>query len=120
MSETQPQPAPPAPPVPNPAGSLGLGIGLAWACLIGGYVAVAMIAGIIFEVAGGGSQAAALLAVLTMLLPWVGMIALIVYFAKNGKPRTALGVGVGIGSIIGVLLLLIAACFGLLSNTNFH
>lgn len=120
MSETPAQPAPAAPSNANPAGSLGLGIALAWGCLIGGYIAVAMIAGIIFEVAGGGSQAGALLAVLTMVLPWVAMIALIVYFAKNNKPRTALGVGVGIGSIIGVLLLLVAACFGLLSNTNFH
>jgi hypothetical protein len=120
MSETQPQPAPTVPPGANPAGSLGLGIALAWACLIGGYIAVALIASFIFSVAGGGSDAGAMFALLTCVLPWVAMIALIVYFAKNNKPRTALGVGVGIGSIIGVLLLLVAACFGLLSGTNFH
>jgi hypothetical protein len=118
MSEMQPQPVPPV--APNPAGSLGLGIALAWACLIGGYVVVAILASVILEIVGSGSQAGALLAMLTLVLPWAGMVALIVYFAKNNKPRTALGVGVGIGSIIGVVLLLVAACFGLLSNADFH
>ena len=120
MSETPAQPAPAAPSNPNPAGSLGLGIALAWGCLIGGYIAVAVIASLIFSLTRGASDAGAVLALLSCLLPWVAMIALIVYFAKNNRPRTALGVGVGIGSIIGVLLLLVAACFGLLSGTNFH
>jgi accessory gene regulator protein AgrB len=120
MSDPQAQPVPTTPPNPNPAGSLGLGIALAWACLIGGYIAVAMVASLMFSVIRGGSDGAAMLALLMCVLPWVGMVVLIVYFAKNNKPRTALGVGVGIGSIIGVLLLLIAACFGLLSGTNFH
>jgi hypothetical protein len=48
------------------------------------------------------------------------MIVLIVHFGKKNQSRTALGIGVGIGSIIGVVLLLVAACFGLLSNATFR
>jgi Kef-type K+ transport system membrane component KefB len=59
-------------------------------------------------------------AILLCLLPWIAMIWLIIHFAKKNQRRTALGIGVGIASIIGVTLLLVAACFGLLSNTNFH
>ena len=46
----------------------------------------------------------------------LGMVALIVWFAATGRPRSSLGVVVGIGTIIGVALLLVAACFGLMSN----
>jgi len=120
MAETQIAPDPPAPPPANP-GSLGAGIALAWACLIGGYFAVGMVASVIFRIFNGvNSDAGALFAVLLCLFPWIAMVVLIVYFGKHNQPRTALGVGVGIASIIGVVLLLVAACFGLLSNTNFH
>jgi len=126
MSET---PLPPAAPTPPPAapsaananGSLGFGIALAWACLIGGYIIVGVFASVIFSLLNGvNSDLGPWLAALIALLPWIAMIFLIVHFSKLGQNRTALGVGVGIGSIIGVLLLLVAACFGLLSNANFH
>lgn len=121
MSETPVQPTPPTGPPANPEGSLGFGIGLAWACLIGGYIIVSVMASVVFSVTNGlNSDIGAWTAILLCLLPWIAMIALIVHFARNNKPRTALGVGVGIGSILGVLLLLVAACFGLLSSTNFH
>ena len=129
MSDVQPTqpgaPPPPPPPAPppgtaNPAGSLGLGIGLAWACLIGGYVVVGIVSSMLFTVFGGGSGLAAVIALLCTLAPWIAMLVLAIWFAKKGQPRTALGVGVGFASILGVLLLLVAACFGLLSNANFH
>jgi hypothetical protein len=115
------QNAPATAPAPDPRGSLGLGIALAWACLIGGYFVVSIVSGVIFGILrAADSDAAVWLAVLLALLPWVAMIALVVWFAKNDKPRTALGVSVGIASILGVVLLLVAACFGLLANANFH
>jgi hypothetical protein len=121
MSDLPTQPAPPTQPNASPGGSLGSGIAIAWACLIGGYIVVSVIAGGIFSVINGvNSDAGVILAVLMCLLPWIVMVALIVHFAKKNQPRTALGIGVGIASIIGVLLLLVAACFGLLSNTSFH
>jgi hypothetical protein len=36
--------------------------------------------------------------------------------ATTGRSRSALGIVVGIGTIIGVGLLLVAACFGLLAS----
>ena len=121
MSDLPTQPAPPTQPNANPGGSLGSGIAIAWACLIGGYIVVSVLASGIFRVINGvNSDLGVILAALMCLLPWIVMIALIVHFAKKNQSRTALGIGVGIASIIGVLLLLVAACFGLLSNTNFH
>jgi len=122
MSETPAQPGPSNPPAADPGkGSLGAGIALAWACLIGGYFVVSVMSGIVFSVLNGANSGfGAMIAILLALLPWIAMIWLIVHFRKTDQPRTALGVGVGIASIIGVLLLLVAACFGLLSNANFH
>lgn len=112
--------SPPAAPVQQPAdekGSLGAGIAIAWACLIGGYVVCGVFVSAVASIAG---SAAAAFAPLLALAPWVAMIVLIIRLSGKGKSRTALGIGVGMGSIVGVGLLLVAACFGLLSNTNFH
>ncbi len=111
-------PLPPRPPPSDPRGSLGLGIGLAWACLVGGYVFCGMLLGALSGLHFGDAVMG--IVALLVLLPWAAMIALIVWLAARGKTRTATGIGVGIASIFGVGLLLVAACFGLLSNTNFH
>ena len=123
MIETQSAPEHPAPPAPTRSkGSLGAGIAIAWACLIGGYVAVSMFIGTLAMAMRGFGEGglANLLVILSMLAPWIAMVWLIVHFANTGRPRTAKGIALGIASIFGVALLLIAACFGLLSNTNFH
>lgn len=96
------------PPRPQEQGSLLLGVACAWGMLIGGYaLAIAL-----FNMAGSNDGSVTLL----LTLPWLGMLALIVWFAATGRSRSALGVVVGIGTIIGVGLLLVAACFGLLAN----
>lgn len=100
--------------VPNPPrnrGSLLLGVGLAWAMLIGGYIVVALLMGAFTSYASDASWMFAL------TLPWIGMIALIVWFAQRGQTRTAGGIAIGIASIFAVGLLLIAACFGLLASS---
>ena len=91
---------------PDSRGSLGLGIALAWAALIGGYTLVAFVASVNAHYTDTG------VAVL-LLAPWALMLALIVWFASNNQPRTAMGIGVGIASIVAVALLLVAACFGI-------
>lgn len=108
-----PNPVPVDPSKAASRGSLALGVALAWAMMVGGYLVVILIAATIGPMTNG-----AYLPVLS-LLPWVGLIGLIVWFATHDRPRTAIGVVIGIASIIGVGLLLIAACFGLLA-TNFH
>jgi hypothetical protein len=97
-------------PKPSERGSLGLGIALAWVCLIGGYVVAGVVAGIVqFRAMTDG------LITLLIALPWLLMLGLAVWFAANGRPRTALGVAIGFATILAVALLLVAACFGLIS-----
>jgi hypothetical protein len=109
-----PQSGPPGAPA---NGSLGAGILIAWACLIGGYIGVSIVVTLL---AGIASSLAAGLFPLLALAPWILMIVFAIRLSGKGQSRTALGIGVGVGSIIGVALLLVAACFGLLSNANFH
>ena len=110
MNDPTPVPAPPRP--RNPRGSLLLGVACAWGMLIGGYIVISLFAGLL----GNGDNAAV---IVVMLLPWVGIVALIVWFARRGQPRTAGGVAIGLASIFAVALLLVAACFGILAG-NWH
>lgn len=98
------------PPTRQQPGSLLLGVACAWGMLIGGYALTIGLLNI-----GNGNDAAIML---LLALPWLGMLALIVWFAATGRTRSALGVVVGIGTIIGVALLLVAACFGLLAGSH--
>jgi hypothetical protein len=117
MSTPEPVVPQPTSPAASANGSLGVGVLIAWACLIGGYFAVGIVATV---VSGISSDLAAVLFVLLALAPWILMIVFAIRFAAKGQSRTAAGIGVGFTSIIGVALLLVAACFGLLSGTNFH
>lgn len=100
------------PPGQQGQGSLLLGVACAWGMLIGGYALAIAVLNIGNGNGTGNGDAMTLL----FALPWLGMLALIVWFATTGRPRSALGVVVGIGTIIGVALLLVAACFGLLAS----
>lgn len=121
ITPPSPAPAPPpaAAPSPNPSGSFWLGFWLAWAALLGGYtLIVGFLASIASMIRGGGI--ADPVWIFLAFGPWLLIVALIVIFAANGKPRTAKGVAVGLVSIVAILLLLVAACFSLLAGTNFH
>ena len=96
----------PPPPRSDSRGSLGIGIALAWAALIGGYALVALFASVNAHYTDVGVT-------VLLLAPWALMLALIVWFASNNQQRTAVGVAVGIATIIAVVLLLVAACFGI-------
>lgn len=111
-------PLPPRPPPSDPQGSLGLGFGLAWACLIGGYTVCSVLLGALSQLHFGDAMIG--VAVLLALLPWAAMVGLIVLMVTRGQTRTAKGIGIGMASIFGLALLLVAACFGLLSTTSFH
>jgi len=100
-----PAPLPPDPPgsaaPPNPRdsqGSLLRGIGLAWAIMIGGSLIVGPI-NIAF-----------------WLAPPVAILIVAVLFLTNGRTRTGRGMLLGLASIVAVVLLLVAACFGLLMS----
>jgi hypothetical protein len=117
MSEQQPPagpaPLPPDPPPPGPAatpskprderGSLLGGIGIAWAVMVGGSIAIAQISVMLWPV------------------PPVALLIWAVVAFSQGKTRTGQGMLLGLVSVIAVVLLLVAACFGLLySGNGFH
>ena len=108
-----PQPAEPAG-VPD-KGSLLIGFLIGWGAMIGTTVIVGMIVAVMMRI----SSEFSLIASIAGFLPLASLIALIVWFAQKGKTRTALGIAAAFGSLIVLCLLLVAACFGLMSGTNF-
>lgn len=102
-------------------GSLLRGFLLGWVVLIGSYVLMAVLMAVLSTVFANSYQVFGPLIALVGLLPLGGIIALIVWFISKGQPRTAAGVGLTIASVVGLVLLLVAACFGLLAaNGGFH
>jgi hypothetical protein len=116
MIDASPERGPPAPPT-APNDSLLQGFLIAWGAVIGAYIAGSALFG---AIASGSSFVAAAMLIVLLLGPWALGIWLIVHFSRQGKPRTAKGVALGLASIFAVLLLLVSACFALLSGTNFH
>ena len=101
-----PPPSPPPNEMPPPnsgKGSMALGFGLAWLIVVVGHV-------LLFA---AGTLAA-------RFLPELVVIILGVVFAVQGKTRAAGGVFIGIATILAVALLLVAACFGLMSTGSFR
>jgi hypothetical protein len=105
-SVPSPPPAPPSIPgnIPEPStGSLAAGVGLAWLVMVVGEVLVLM-TGSLGTILGG------------IGLPPLAVIVWAVVLLNRGKSRTGKGMFLGLLSIVAVLLLLVAACFGLMSN----
>jgi hypothetical protein len=108
------------PPAALDKGSLLIGFLVGWAAMIAGTVVAATImSGAGAFMSGGGSSAFGLIAGLAGLLPMASLIGLIIWYAVKGKSRSALGVAAAFGSLLALCLLLVAACFGLMSGTNF-
>lgn len=116
--ENPDQSTPPNPMAGPDKGSLLIGFLVGWAAMIGSV----MVGGVLLAIAGGllsgWDSAFSLIAVVTGLLPMASLIGLIVFYASKGKSRSALGVLAAFGSLVALCLLLVAACFGLLSGTN--
>ncbi|MEO8671885.1 MAG: hypothetical protein ABI411_11260 [Tahibacter sp.] len=107
----------PRPPQAAPGGSLWLGFGLGWLVLVAGYIAVGMI---LYGLDSTSTNPPDALIALMVALPWIAMIGLMVGFTVRGKPRVALGMLVALGSMVGLVLLLVAACFGLFAVSGMH
>jgi len=119
ITPQSPAPSPTPARSPNPLGSFWLGFWLAWGALFAGYtVVVSFLASIARMVRGGGVPDEVW--IFLALCPWLLIVAMIVGFSAKGKKQTAKGVAIGLASILGIGLLLFAACFTLLSNTSFH
>jgi hypothetical protein len=123
MNSPTPYEAPNSPPGPpligEPyRGSLLKGFLLGWAVLIGGYLVVGTMFGVISQFSSGFNDAMQAVFALGSMLPWGGVLALIVFFAIKNEPRSAIGVVLTIGSLIAIGILLVAACFGLLATSG--
>lgn len=106
---TSSPPAPPAPPREPPVGgSLAAGVALAWATMIVGEILAVMASAISFGSILG-----------VILLPPVAIGVWGIVLLNGNKPRTGKGLLLGLLSIVAVVLLLVAACFGLFLN-NYH
>jgi len=108
---TPPPSLPPRPPATDdtpPTGprSLAAGIGLAWLVMVGGELLI-LVSGRLSIIAGG------------VLLPPAAILVWGIVLMVRGD-RLGKGLLLGLASILAVTLLLVAACFGLMSNLNFH
>ena len=104
-----PSPPPPLPEGAEPyRGSLALGVGLAWLIMIGGEILLGMvlISGLSMGLLGA------------LWLPPLAIVVAGVAMLRGDHARTGKGMLLGLLSIVAVLLLLVAACFGLLSGIN--
>lgn len=100
----------PRPPSPDgkpeaPAGSLAAGVGLTWLVMVVGEILVVMTGNLGVILGGIG-------------VPPLIVIVWAFVLLSQGKSRTGKGMFLGLLSVIAVLLLLVAACFGLMGN--FH
>lgn len=115
----RPPSAPVNPPLGDERGSLLTGFLIGWAVLISSCVVVAMVLTLFGTMNGQGSSWYFGVLRLVALLPFVSMVGLLVWFAAKGKTRSAAGVGLTLASLIALVLLLVAACFGLLATGAF-
>lgn len=103
----------------NPHGSLGAGIGLFFASLVGGAIAGMLLRDIMLAMAAmsdSGWLSFRTLSVVPMTMPWIAALVLGIWLASRGRTRTALGMLVGLGILVALVLLLVAACFGLIAG----
>lgn len=123
MSEPQsPYEAPsgqiiPDPSKSDPRGSRWAGFGLFWAILVGGNVLLGLLGVGFGGLLGFGGYGGILggLASLLGLLPWLAELGVGIWLASKGKTRTAQGILFGFLGLIGLALLFVAACFGIIA-----
>jgi hypothetical protein len=104
-------------PTPTPASErseLMAGFGWAWATLIGSIV-LAVAVGFALSAASGSGEGA----FLAGTLPPMAMLGLLASLYFSGRKRQALGVLAAFGTMFAVVLLGVAACFGIAGVSSF-
>jgi len=113
----------PPPPEPTNApdkGSVLIGFLVGWGAMIASTVVSGALMAAASAVMSGWNSAFSLIAMIVGLLPLASLVGLIVWYAMKGKSRSAWGVAAAFASLLALCVLLIAACFGLMSGTNWH
>ncbi len=93
------------------------GFFIGWGVLIGG----SLIAGMLMALTAGlfgFTRGMTALSWMFGMLPQAALIAALVWAFVNGKTRTGLGILAAIGSMIALVILLVAACFGLMASSG--
>lgn len=110
--ETTPQPTLPE----TDLGSAVVGFVLGWVAMVVGVIANVVFWTVQSSVGLPGTD---IFFVGVGSFPLLAMIALLVWFASRGKSRAVKGVLLAFASMLGLALLLVAACFGILASGGF-
>lgn len=97
-------------------GSAVVGFVLGWVAMIAGVVASAVLWSLQSSL---GLTDTGIIVMGVGSFPLLAMIALLVWFASTGKSRSVKGVLLAFASMFGLVLLLVAACFGILMSGGF-
>ena len=100
-----------------PGGSIWVGFGIGWLVFVLGH---AVIWTFWMAMYSRLSRVPDALMILIWLAPWLTMLGLAVMFSVQGKSRIGVGIALAVASILGLLLLLVAACFGLFAFSGWH
>jgi len=96
---------------PDPRGSRWAGFGLYWLISVGGGFASMFAAGLLSRLFWSPGA----LYLLATAAPWLAILILGIWFLGKGKSRTAQGLLFGFLSQIGLAVLFVAACFGIIA-----
>ena len=118
LPESSGTPTPPPPGKDPAAGSLLLGFALAWLITIGGYIVLFGLLSAISTIFNPGALAFA--GLLVAIAPIAAVIGTAVRLLSSGRRRTAIGLFLGLGSMVAIGILLVAACFGLMVSSWGH
>jgi glucan phosphoethanolaminetransferase (alkaline phosphatase superfamily) len=94
-------------------GSALAGFGIGWAIMAGGGLLTSIGITVLQEFMSYNSELAQALIMILLTLPLVILIAAMVWFGKKGKSKIVKGIAAAFGSLVALILLLVAACFGM-------
>lgn len=101
----------PQPGTIDPRGTIASGILLAIGILVGGNILVPMLASVL-----GSLVPDVYLIYGVLMIPQAAFMVVVVMIYARGKTRTGHGLLLGLAAILAVILLLVAACFGLVGQ----
>jgi len=131
MNTPNDNPYPGSNPLPNnnfnaDKGTVLVGFFIGWGLMIGSSTltgfAITMLSAFVSAIGGYDSIIFQGLGLLSMALPIAILVAAMVWFGKKGKSKTVKGILAAVLSAIALVVLLVAACFGIfaMDGGGFH
>ena len=98
-------------------GTVLAGFFIGWGLMIGssmltGFI-ISVLIGITNAISGGNNFLYQAVGSISFLIPIVIVIGAMIWFGKKGKSKIVKGIGAAIISLIALVILLVAACFGI-------